>query len=58
MVQWYWVKLYLPGRLTIWMTVGQEPIVLAEGEGGGCLDIFTVVYPFSPLFPSLWKTVR
>ena len=33
-------KLPVPGRLTIWMTVGQEPIVLAVSEGGGCLDIF------------------
>ena len=26
--------------------------------GGGCLDIFTLIYPFSPLSPSLWETVR
>ena len=38
---------------TIWITVGQEPIVLAVGAGRGCLDIFTFVYPFSPLSPSL-----
>ena len=30
-------KLPVPGRPTIWMTVGQEPIVLAVGAGGGCL---------------------
>ena len=24
----------------------------------GCLDIFTLNYPFSPLSPSLWETVR
>ena len=46
-------KLPVPGRPTIWMTVGQGPIVLAVGAGGGCLDIFTLVYPFSPLSPSL-----
>ena len=28
------------------------------GAGGGCLDIFTLVYPFSSLSPSLWETVR
>ena len=38
---------------TIWMTVGQGPIALAEGASGGWLDIFTLLYPFSPLSPSL-----
>ena len=36
-------KLPVPGRPTIWMIVGQEPIVLAVGAGGGCLDIFTLL---------------
>ena len=27
-------KLPVPGRPTIWMMVGQEPIALAVGEGG------------------------
>ena len=26
--------------------------------GWGCLDIFTLIYPFSPLSPSLWETAR
>ena len=51
-------KLPVPGRLTIWMTVGQGPIVLAVGAGGGCLGIFILIYPFSPLSPSLWETAR
>ena len=51
-------KLPAPGRPTIWMTVGQGPIVLAVGAGGGCLDIFTLVYPFSPFSPCLWETAR
>ena len=52
-------KLPVPGRPTIRMTVGQGPIVLAIGAGGGvCLDIFTLVYPFSPRSPSLWETAR
>ena len=51
-------KLTVPGRPTIWMTVGQGPTALAVGAGGGCLDIFTLIYPFSPLSPSLWKTAR
>ena len=27
------------GRPTFWITVGQGPIALAVGAGGGCLDI-------------------
>ena len=51
-------KLPAPGRPTVWMIVGQGPPVLAEGAGGGCLDIFTLIYLFSPLSPSLWETAR
>ena len=39
-------KLPVPGRPTIWMIVGQGPIALAVGAGGGCLDILTLLYPF------------
>ena len=45
-------KLPVPGRPTIWITVGQGPAALAVGAGGGCLDIFTLIYPFFPLSPS------
>ena len=51
-------KLSVPGRPTIWISVGQGPTALAVGAGGGCLDIFTLIYPFSPLSPSLWETAR
>ena len=34
------------------------PTVLAGGAGGGCLDIFTLVYHFSFLSPSLWEEAR
>ena len=51
-------KLPVPGRPTIWMIVGQGPTVLAVGAGGGCLDIFTLVYPFSSLSAFLWETAR
>ena len=44
-------KLPVPGRPTIWITVG-------HGAGGCCLDIFTLINPFSPLSPSLWETAR
>ena len=42
-------KLPVPGRPTIWRIVGQGPIALAVGAGGGYLDIFTFLYLFSPL---------
>ena len=32
--------------------------MLAVGAGGGCLDIFTLIYPFSPLSSSLWRGGR
>ena len=51
-------KLPVPGRPTILITVGQGPTALAVGAGGGGLDIFTLIYPFSPLSPSLWETAR
>ena len=40
-------KLPVPGRPTILIKVGQGPIALAVGAGGGGLDIFTLIYPFS-----------
>ena len=51
-------KLPVLGRPTIWMIVGQGPIASAVGAGGGCLDIFTLIYPFPPPSPSLWETAR
>ena len=37
-------KLRVPGRPTIGKKVGQGPIALAVGAGGGCLDILTLLY--------------
>ena len=51
-------KLPVPGRPTIWITVGQGPTALAVGAGWGCLDIFNLVYRFSFLSPFLWETAR
>ena len=51
-------KLPVPGCPTIWITVGQWPTAFAVGAGRGCLDIFTLIYPFSPLSSSLWETAR
>ena len=46
-------KLPVPGRPTILIIVGQGPIALAVGAGGGGLDIFTLIYPFSSFALSL-----
>ena len=46
-------KLSLPGALLLWIIVGQGPIALAVGAGGGCLDIFfssIISLLFLPLF--------
>ena len=40
MVRRCWVNFQSRGVLLIWAIVGQGPIVLALGAGGGCLDIF------------------
>ena len=53
-----WVNFQCQGVLLTWITVGQGPIVLAVGAGGGCLDIFSLIYHFSFLTPSLWETAR
>ena len=50
-------KLPVPGRPTF-LIVGQGPIALAVGAGGGCLDIFTLLCAFTSLSPSLWETIR
>ena len=39
-------KLPVLGVLLIWKIVGQGPFVLAVGAGGGCLDIFSLIYHF------------
>ena len=51
-------KLPVSGRPTILITVGQGPTALTVGAGGGCWDIFSLVYHFSFLSPSLWETAR
>ena len=52
-------KLPVPRRPAVWMIVGQGPIALAVGAGvGGLFGHVVLLYPFSPLSPSLWETVR
>ena len=53
-----WVNFQCRGVLLIWITVGPGPTALAVGAGGGCLDIFTLVYRFSVLSPFLRETAR
>ena len=50
-------KLPVPGRPTILSTVGQGPIALAVGAGGGGLEILLSSI-LSSLSPSLWETAR
>ena len=47
----------VPGRPTILITVGQGPIALAVGAGGGGLE-FLLSSILSLLSPSLWETAR
>ena len=46
-----WVNFQYRGVLLVWIIVGQGPIALAVGAGGGCLDIFfshlSFLYSFS-----------
>ena len=46
-------KLPVPGRPTILIKVGQGPIALAVGAGGGGLDIFTLIFLVSSFSLSL-----
>ena len=56
--RWSWVNFQCRDVLLICIIVGQGPIALAVGAGGGCLDIFSLLYPFSPLSPALRETAR
>ena len=49
MVSWCWINFQCRGVLLIWSIVGQWPSALAEGAGGGRLDIFSLTYHFSSL---------
>ena len=52
MVRRCWINFQCRGVLLIWIIGEQGPIVLAVGTGGGCLDVFSL------LFLPLWETVR
>ena len=51
-------KLPVPGRPAFWIVVGQGPIALAVGAGGGCLDILLSSILSLFFLPSLWETTR
>ena len=57
-MRWCWVNFQCRGVLLIWIRVGQGPIALAVGAGWGLFGHFSLLYPFSPLSPSLWETAR
>ena len=46
-------KLPVPGVLIILIVVGQGPTAVAVGAGQGCLGIFSLIYHFFFLSPSL-----
>ena len=51
-------KLPVPGRRT---TLGDSrawAYCACSRYGGGCLDIFSLVYLFSHLSPAVWETAR
>ena len=51
-------KLSVPGRPTNLGKSRARAYCTCSRCGLGCLDIFTLLYPFSPLSPSLWETAR
>ena len=57
MVRWCWVNFKCRGVPLIWIIVGQGPIALAVGAGGGYLDIFLSSIFFLFFLP-LWETAR
>ena len=57
-VRWCWVSFQCQGVLLIWIRVGQGPAALTAGAGESCLDVFSLVYHFSFLSPSLWEMAQ
>ena len=52
-------KLPVPGRPTIWITVGQGPTALAVGAGWGLFGhVYSHLIFLSSFSLSLWETVR
>ena len=51
-------KLPVPGRPTNLDKSGARAYCACSRCGWGCLDIFSLIYLFSFLSPSLWETAR
>ena len=51
-------KLSVPGRPTSLDDSRARAYCACNNAGGGCLDIFSLIYLFSFLSPSLWETAR
>ena len=57
MVRRCWVSFQCRGGLLNWEIAGQEPIAIAVGADGDCLDIFFSHLPFfSVFFLPFWDT--
>ena len=54
-MRWCWVNFQCQGVLQFGYSRARAYCARSRC---GCLDIFTLVYPFSPLSPSLWETAR
>ena len=52
-------KLPVPGRPTnLDFSRARAYCACSRCGWGDCSDVFSLVYPFSPLSPSLWETAR
>ena len=56
-MRWCWVNFQCRGVLLFGIIVRQGLSAFAVGAGGGCSDIFSLIY-FSFLSSSLWETAR
>ena len=56
-VRWCWVNFQCRGVLQFGYSRARAYCARSRC-GWGCLDIFILIYPFSPLSPSLWETAR
>ena len=56
-VRWCWVNFQCQGVLQLDYSRARAYCTCSRC-GWGCLDIFTLIYPFSSLSPYLWETAR
>ena len=58
MVRWCWVNFQCRASYNLDYSRARAYYTGSRCGWGCCLDIFTLVYPFSPLSPSLWDPAR